>query len=84
MIEPGKRVGLFVTCLVDFFRPSVGFAAVKLLEQRQTLLVVTGIAAQGGERIWREGDEIGDRQPPRHIFDIRVKAAIFVDDEDRG
>ncbi|MFN3889279.1 MAG: (Fe-S)-binding protein [Beijerinckiaceae bacterium] len=26
------RVGLFVTCLVDMFRPSVGFAAVKLLE----------------------------------------------------
>lgn len=27
-----KRVALFVTCLVDLFRPSVGFAAVKLLE----------------------------------------------------
>ncbi|MBI3709745.1 MAG: (Fe-S)-binding protein [Proteobacteria bacterium] len=27
------RVGLFVTCLVDLFRPSIGFAAVKLLEQ---------------------------------------------------
>lgn len=27
------RVGLFVTCLVDFCRPSVGFAAVSLLEQ---------------------------------------------------
>lgn len=26
-------VALFVTCLVDFFRPSVGFAAVKLLRQ---------------------------------------------------
>ncbi|HEY8579304.1 MAG TPA: (Fe-S)-binding protein, partial [Beijerinckiaceae bacterium] len=26
------RVGLFVTCLVDLFRPSVGFSAVKLLE----------------------------------------------------
>ena len=25
-------VGLFVTCLVDLFRPTVGFAAVKLLE----------------------------------------------------
>jgi L-lactate dehydrogenase complex protein LldE len=25
------RVGLFVTCLVDLFRPTVGFAAVKLL-----------------------------------------------------
>jgi L-lactate dehydrogenase complex protein LldE len=28
---PG-RVGLFVTCLVDMIRPSIGFAAVKLLE----------------------------------------------------
>jgi L-lactate dehydrogenase complex protein LldE len=32
MAERGKRVGLFVTCLVDFFRPSIGFATVKLLE----------------------------------------------------
>lgn len=28
-----KRVGLFVTCLVDMLRPSVGFAAVRLLER---------------------------------------------------
>ena len=27
------RVGLFVTCLVDLMRPSVGFAALKLLEE---------------------------------------------------
>jgi L-lactate dehydrogenase complex protein LldE len=27
------RVALFVTCLVDLFRPEVGFAAVRLLEQ---------------------------------------------------
>ncbi len=26
------HVGLFVTCLVDLFRPSVGFASIKLLE----------------------------------------------------
>ena len=36
MTQPGRAigigVGLFVTCLVDLFRPSVGFAAVKLLE----------------------------------------------------
>ncbi len=32
MADPAKRVGLFVTCLVDLIRPSVGFAAVKLLE----------------------------------------------------
>ncbi len=30
--EQSPRVGLFVTCLVDLFRPGVGFAAVKLLE----------------------------------------------------
>jgi len=28
----GKRVGLFVTCLVDLLRPSVAFASAKLLE----------------------------------------------------
>ena len=33
MSETPVRVGLFVTCLVDLFRPTVGFAAVKLLEQ---------------------------------------------------
>jgi L-lactate dehydrogenase complex protein LldE len=33
MAEAGPHVGLFVTCLVDFMRPSIGFAAVKLLEQ---------------------------------------------------
>jgi L-lactate dehydrogenase complex protein LldE len=32
MAAPRPRVGLFVTCLVDLIRPSVGFAAVKLLE----------------------------------------------------
>ena len=32
MSVKGPRVGLFVTCLVDLFRPTVGFAAVKLLE----------------------------------------------------
>jgi L-lactate dehydrogenase complex protein LldE len=32
MAERGNRVGLFVTCLVDLIRPSVGFAAVKLLQ----------------------------------------------------
>ena len=30
--QDGPRVGLFVTCLADLFRPSVGLAAVKLLE----------------------------------------------------
>jgi L-lactate dehydrogenase complex protein LldE len=32
MADPPRRVGLLVTCLVDLIRPSIGFAAVKLLE----------------------------------------------------
>jgi L-lactate dehydrogenase complex protein LldE len=28
----GPRVGLFATCLMNVFRPNVGFSAVKLLE----------------------------------------------------
>ncbi len=31
-VEGQPRVGLFVTCLVDLIRPSIGFAAAKLLE----------------------------------------------------
>ena len=33
MPESKPRVALFVTCLVDLHRPSVGFAAIQLLEQ---------------------------------------------------
>ena len=39
--RPGRpRVGLFVTCLVDLMRPSVGFAAVKLLEDAGCIVEV--------------------------------------------
>ena len=34
------RVGLLVTCLVDLFRPSVGFAAVKLLQEAGCIVEV--------------------------------------------
>ena len=33
MTEAPCRVGLLATCLVDLFRPSVGFAAAALLER---------------------------------------------------
>ncbi len=34
------RVGLFVTCLVDIIRPTIGFAAVKLLEDAGCTVIV--------------------------------------------
>lgn len=50
------RVGLFVTCLVDLMRPSVGFAAVKLL--RQAGCDVDAPAAQTccGQPAYNSGD----------------------------
>ncbi len=38
--ETRMRVGLFATCLVDFFRPQVGFATAKLLEDAGCEVVV--------------------------------------------
>lgn len=35
-----QRIGLFATCLVDLIRPSVGFAAVKLLEDAGCIVEV--------------------------------------------
>ncbi len=40
MPKTQPRVGLFVTCLVDIIRPTVGFAAVKLLEDAGCKVIV--------------------------------------------
>ena len=37
---PRKQVGLFVTCLVDLYRPTVGFAAIVLIERSGPFTVV--------------------------------------------
>lgn len=50
------RVGLFVTCLVDLFRPSVGFAAVKLLEQAGCTVEVPGLQTCCGQPAFNSGD----------------------------
>jgi len=50
------RVGLFVTCLVDMFRPSVGFAAVKLLEDAGCEVVVPEAQTCCGQPAFNTGD----------------------------
>jgi L-lactate dehydrogenase complex protein LldE len=50
------RVGLFVTCLVDFFRPSVGFAAVKLLEDAGCVVEVPETQTCCGQPAYNSGD----------------------------
>ncbi|CFW99250.1 putative hydroxyacid oxidoreductase (Fe-S centre) [Candidatus Filomicrobium marinum] len=49
-------VGLFVTCLVDLFRPSVGFAAVKLLEATGCKIVVPREQTCCGQPAYNSGD----------------------------
>jgi L-lactate dehydrogenase complex protein LldE len=50
------RVGLFVTCLVDLMRPSIGFAALKLLEDAGCQVVVPSAQTCCGQPGWNSGD----------------------------
>jgi len=51
------NVGLFVTCLVDLFRPSVGFASVKLLEDNGCLVSVPRAQTCCGQPAHNSGDK---------------------------
>lgn len=50
------HVALFVTCLVDLFRPSVGFAAVKLLEDAGCTVGVPRSQTCCGQPAFNSGD----------------------------
>jgi L-lactate dehydrogenase complex protein LldE len=56
MSEDRPRVGLLVTCLVDLFRPSVGFAAVKLLEDAGCTVEVPRAQTCCGQPAYNSGD----------------------------
>jgi len=50
------RVGLFVTCLVDLMRPSIGFAALRLLERPGVEVVVPRSQTCCGQPAYNGGD----------------------------
>ena len=50
------RVGLFVTCLVDMMRPSIGFAALKLLRDAGCEVVVPATQTCCGQPGYNSGD----------------------------
>jgi len=52
----GPTVGLFVTCLVDLMRPSVGFAALRLLERAGAQVVVPENQTCCGQPAFNSGD----------------------------
>ena len=63
------RVGLFVTCLVDLFRPSIGFAAVKLLEQAGCRVEVPRAQTCCGQPAYNSGDRADTRDIARQVID---------------
>jgi L-lactate dehydrogenase complex protein LldE len=54
-------VGLFVTCLVDLFRPSIGFAAVKLIEAAGCSVSVPAAQTCCGQPAYNSGDRADTR-----------------------
>src|SRR5258707_3830592 len=69
MQEKPVRVGLFVTCLVDLFRPTIGFAAVKLLEQAGCTVEVPRAQVCCGQPAYNSGDRGDTRAIARQVID---------------
>jgi L-lactate dehydrogenase complex protein LldE len=63
------RVALFVTCLVDLHRPSVGFAAIRLLEQAGCLVEVPRAQTCCGQPAYNSGDRTTARDLASGILD---------------
>jgi len=68
MPEKSPRVGLFVTCLVDLFRPSVGFAAVKLLEDAGCRVEVPEAQTCCGQPAFNSGDKADAAAIARNVI----------------
>jgi L-lactate dehydrogenase complex protein LldE len=63
------RVGLFVTCLVDLFRPTVGFAAVKLLQDAGCIVEVPATQTCCGQPAYNSGDKADTKAIARQVID---------------
>jgi L-lactate dehydrogenase complex protein LldE len=68
MPQTSPRVGLFVTCLVDLFRPSVGFAAVKLLEDAGCRVEVPEAQTCCGQPAFNSGDTADAASIARNVI----------------
>ena len=64
-----RRVGLFVTCLVDLYRPSTGFAAVRLLEAAGCEVEVPPGQTCCGQPAFNNGDAETTRAIARIIIE---------------
>jgi L-lactate dehydrogenase complex protein LldE len=63
------RVALFVTCLVDLYRPTVGFAALRLLEQAGCQVEVPATQTCCGQPAYNSGDRMTAKDLARSVID---------------
>src|SRR5262245_61998537 len=74
MPEPSQQqtdaphVALLVTCLVDLFRPSIGFAAVKLLEDAGCTVEVPRAQTCCGQPAYNSGDKADAKVIARQVI----------------
>ncbi len=66
--HPHPKVALLVTCLVDLFRPSVGFAAIELLEGAGCRVEVPGSQTCCGQPAHNAGDVASSRAIARRVI----------------
>ncbi|MCC7283112.1 MAG: (Fe-S)-binding protein, partial [Acetobacteraceae bacterium] len=64
------RVALFVTCLVDMFRPTVGFAAIRLLEQAGCRVEVPLRQTCCGQPAFNSGDRATAAELARQVIGL--------------
>jgi len=69
MQTSAPRVALFVTCLVDLHRPTVGFAAIKLLELAGCQVEVPHAQTCCGQPAFNSGDRVTTRDLAEGILD---------------
>jgi L-lactate dehydrogenase complex protein LldE len=62
------RVALLVTCLVDLYRPTVGFAAVKLLEMAGCTVEVPRAQTCCGQPAYNSGDKADAKAVARQVI----------------
>ncbi len=67
--QDGPRVGLFVTCLADLFRPSVGLAAVKLLEDAGCRVEAPLAQTCCGQPAYNSGDRASTKAIAMQVMD---------------
>jgi L-lactate dehydrogenase complex protein LldE len=67
MAQP--RVALFVTCLVDLYRPNIGFSAIALLEQAGCAVEVPPSQTCCGQPAYNSGDRATTKDLARAVID---------------